>query len=182
MRRLLFVLAGVAVLGVAAVAIVRHQPDFVQRVRYPLHYEQIVRGHAKNYDLDPAFLAAVIYTESRFDARARSGAGAIGLMQLLPETAKGIAVRTGGKAFVVDDLYVPEFNVRYGAWYMRNLLNRYGDERTALAAYHAGQGKVDRWRQQGVGIQFPETRSYVAKVERVKKVYASVYAAELGLP
>ena len=174
-------LAGVAVIGVAAVALVRHQPDFVQRVRYPLRYDQIVRGHAKNYDLDPAFLAAVIYTESKFDARARSGAGAIGLMQLLPETAKGIAVRTGGKAFVTDDLYVPELNVRYGAWYLRNLLDRYRDERTALAAYHAGQGNVDRWRRQGVGIQFAETRSYVAKVERVKEVYASVYATELGL-
>ena len=102
-------------------------------------------------------------------------------MQLLPETAKGIAVRTGGKAFVTDDLYGPELNVRYGAWYLRNLLDRYRDERTALAAYHAGEGNVDRWRRQGVGIQFPETRSYVVKVERLKKVYASVYATELGL-
>ena len=138
-------------LGAAAFAIVRHQPDFVQRLRYPLRYEMIVRGHAENYDLDPSLLAAVIYTESRFDAKATSSAGAIGLMQLLPETARGIAVRTGGDAFVVDDLYVPELNVRYGAWYLRNLLDRYGDERTALAAYHAGQGNVDRWRAAGVG-------------------------------
>ena len=181
MRRLFVVLVGIGALAAAGFALVRHQPDFVQRVRYPLRYEHIVRGHAKNYDLDPAFLAAVIYTESKFDARARSGAGAIGLMQLLPETAKGIAVRTGGKAFVTDDLYGPELNVRYGAWYLRNLLDRYRDERTALAAYHAGEGNVDRWRRQGVGIQFPETRSYVVKVERVKKVYASVYATELGL-
>ena len=100
-----------------------------------------MRGHAENYDLDPSLLAAVIYTESRFNARAHSDAGAIGLMQLLPDTARGIAVRTGGNAFVVDDLYVPELNVRYGAWYLRNLLNRYGDERTALAAYHAGPGQ-----------------------------------------
>ena len=75
----------------------------------------------------------------------------------------------------------PEINIRYGAWYLRNLLNRYGDERTALAAYHAGQGNVDRWRKQGVGIQFPETRSYVEKVEHVKKIYAKSYAKELGL-
>ena len=87
-------------------------------------------------------------------------------MQLLPDTAQGIAVRTGGNEFVVDDLYVPEINVRYGAWYLRHLLDRYGDERTALAAYHAGQGNVDKWRRQGVGIQFPETRSYVDKVEQ----------------
>ncbi len=180
-KRLLIVFVGVAVIGVAAFAIVRQEPDFVQRIRYPLRYEAIVRGHAKNYDLDPALLAAVIYTESRFDARARSNAGAMGLMQLLPDTARGIAVRTGGNAFVVDDLYVPELNVRYGAWYLRNLLDRYGDERTALAAYHAGQGNVDSWRKQGVGIQFPETRSYVAKVKRVKEIYADTYASELGL-
>ena len=164
------------------VAIVRHQPDFVQRIRYPLRYEAIVRGHADNYDLDPSLLAAVIYTESRFNANARSSAGAIGLMQLLPATARGIAVRTGGNAFVVDDLYVPELNVRYGAWYLRHLLDRYGDERTALAAYHAGQGNVDRWRALGVGIQFPETRSYVSKVERVKRIYADSYRDELGRP
>jgi len=175
-------LAGVAVLGGIAYAVWHSQPHFVQRIRYPLRYEAIVRGHARNYDLDPSLLAAVIYTESRFDANARSDAGAIGLMQLLPDTARGIAVRTGGDGFVVSDLYVPELNVRYGAWYLRNLLNRYKDERTALAAYHAGQGNVDRWRREGVGIQFPETRSYVSKVERVKKIYAGSYATELGLP
>lgn len=181
MRRFVIALAGAAVLGAAVFALVSNQPDFVQRIRYPLRYEQIVRGHATNYDLDPSLLAAVIYTESRFDADASSSAGAIGLMQLLPETAKGIAVRTGGKAFVVDDLRVPELNIRYGSWYLRNLLDRYGDERAALAAYHAGQGNVDEWRRLGVGIQFPETRSYVAKVERVKGIYADSYADELGL-
>ena len=180
MKRLAIVLVGVAAIGVAAVAVVLHQPDFVQRIRYPLRYDAIVRAHAQNYDLDPALLAAVIYAESKFDADARSQAGAIGLMQLLPETARGIAVRTGGNAFVVADLYVPELNVRYGAWYLRHLLDRYGDERTALAAYHAGQGNVDRWRKDGVGIQFPETRSYVDKVERVKRIYAEAYASELG--
>jgi soluble lytic murein transglycosylase len=181
-RRLVAVIGAVAALAAAAFAIALHPPDFVQRIRYPLRYDAIVRGHAKNYDLDPALLAAVIYTESKFNARARSNAGAIGLMQLLPDTARGIALRTGGNAFVVGDLYVPELNVRYGAWYLRNLLNRYGDEHTALAAYHAGQGNVDRWRSEGVGIQFPETLSYVEKVERVKEVYARVYAARLGLP
>jgi len=180
-RRLVALLLGLAVLAGIAFAVWHAQPRFIQRIRYPLRYESIVRGHAKEFDLDPALLAAVIYTESRFNARARSGAGAIGLMQLLPDTARGIALRTGGSAFVVDDLYVPELNVRYGAWYLRDLLNRYGDERTALAAYHAGQGNVDRWRKEGVGIQFPQTRSYVASVEHVKAIYASAYSKELGL-
>jgi soluble lytic murein transglycosylase len=180
-RRLVILLVGVALVAVAAFAVWHRQPAFVERIRYPLRYEAIVRGHAHNYDLDPALLAAVIYTESRFNPDAHSGAGAIGLMQLLPDTAQGIAVRTGGDAFVVDDLYKPEINVRYGAWYLRHLLDRYGDEKTALAAYHAGQGNVDRWRRQGVGIQFPETRRYVDDVERVKAVYARTYAKQLGL-
>ncbi len=174
------VVAAIVAVG-AAVWVVESEPAWYQRVRYPLHYEEIVTGHARNYDLDPALLAAVIYAESRFDADARSEAGAVGLMQLLPETAEGIAIRTGGTKFVVSDLLVPELNVRYGSWYLSNLLRRYGDEQTALAAYHAGQGNVDEWRAAGVGIQFPETRSYVTKVERARKTYADVYADELGL-
>ena len=174
----------VAVLAVAAAAgvavwTVSAEPEWYQRARYPLRYEEIVRGHARNYDLPPTLLAAVIYTESKFDADARSGAGAVGLMQLLPETANGIAIRTGGDGFVVSDLLDPEINVRYGAWYLRNLLNRYDDVSTALAAYHAGQGNVDEWRRKGVGIQFPETRSYVDKVLDAQRVYADAYANEL---
>jgi soluble lytic murein transglycosylase len=174
-KRLLLVVAVAAGLGGAALYVVQTQPGWYERLRYPLRYEQVVRGHARNYRLNPALLAAVIYTESKFDANARSNAGAIGLMQLLPGTAKGIAIRTGGKRFVISDLYVPELNVRYGAWYLRHLLDRYGDERTALAAYNAGQANVDRWKAEGVGIQFAETRYYVDKVERLKKVYASAY-------
>ena len=180
MRRLLaiFVLAGGVVLAVALVQDAR--PGWWERLWYPLRYEQIVRGHAHNYDLDPALLAAVIYQESKFKANARSSSGAIGLMQLLPDTAKGIAVHTGGNAFTVDDLYNPEINVRYGAWYLRHLLTKYGDERTALAAYNAGQDNVDRWRAAGEGIQFSETRAYVKRVEDLKKIYRDAYAKQLG--
>jgi len=179
-RRLLaiFVLAGGVVLAVALVQDAR--PGWWERLWYPLRYEQIVRGHAHNYDLDPALLAAVIYQESKFKANARSSSGAIGLMQLLPDTAKGIAVHTGGNAFTVDDLYNPEINVRYGAWYLRHLLTKYGDERTALAAYNAGQDNVDRWRAAGEGIQFSETRAYVKRVEDLKTIYRDAYAKQLG--
>jgi soluble lytic murein transglycosylase len=176
---LVLVLVAAAAAAVAALVVVRAEPDWYQRLRYPLRYEAIVNGHARNYRLDPALLAAVIYTESKFDADAHSGAGAIGLMQLLPDTARGIALRTGGRNFVVDDLYVPELNVRYGSWYLRHLLDRYGDARLALAAYHAGQGNVDRWRARGVGVQFPETRAYVDKVLRLTEVYDDAYADEL---
>ena len=158
----------------------RTEPAWWARLWYPLRYESIVRGHARNYDLDPAFLAAVIEEESKFRADARSSAGAIGLMQLQPATAKGIALRTGGNKFVLSDLYVPELNVRYGAWYLHHLIAKYGDERLALAAYNAGQRNVDRWRAAGEDVQFPETRAYVDKVEHLKTIYRRAYASELG--
>jgi soluble lytic murein transglycosylase len=103
-------------------------------------------------------------------------------MQLQPATAKGIAIRTGGSKFVLSDLYNPEINVRYGAWYLHHLLLKYGgDEKVALAAYNAGQENVDRWRAAGEGVQFPETRAYVAHVEKLKGIYRRTYGRELGL-
>jgi soluble lytic murein transglycosylase len=179
-RTLAFLLAGLALVGVVGFVVVRSEPDWYQRLRYPLRYEQIVTAHARNYRLEPALLAAVIYSESKFDAEARSPAGAVGLMQLLPETAEAIALRTGGAKFVVADLLDPEINVRYGSWYLRNLLDKYEDERLALAAYHAGQGNVDAWQKAGQGIEFPETRAYVDKVQRLKGIYRSAYANELS--
>ena len=151
------------------------EPAWFQRLRYPLRYEQIVRGHARNYRLDPALLAAVIYQESKFRADAKSSSGAIGLMQLRPDTAKGIAIRTGGSRFQTSDLYNPEINVRYGSWYLRHLLDKYGDEKLALAAYNAGQHNVDTWRAEGKGIQFSETRAYVDRVEKLKEIYRRAY-------
>jgi soluble lytic murein transglycosylase len=179
-RRLLSVLALAALLGLTFAALQSAKPGWWERLWYPLRYEQIVRGHARHYDLDPALLAAVIYQESKFRASAHSKSGAIGLMQLLPDTARGIAVHTGGTQFRVADLYDPEINVRYGAWYLRHLMEKYGDERTALAAYNAGQDNVDRWRRGGLGIQFAETRAYVSRVEDLKTIYRRAYGPELG--
>jgi soluble lytic murein transglycosylase len=181
-RIFLSVLVLLAAAGAGVAYVKETQPPWYERLRYPLSYEQIVRGHARNYDLDPALLAAVIYRESKFDAGARSSSGAIGLMQLLPETAKGIALHTGGSRFLVSDLYNPEINVRYGAFYLRRLLTKYGDTKLALAAYNAGQANVDSWRAEGKGIVFPETREYVDSVLETRDIYADAYADELGLP
>ena len=169
-----------ALLGFGAY-VLQTEPTWYQRARYPLRYEELVTGHAANYRLEPQLVAAVIYQESKFDPDARSSSGAVGLMQLLPETGQGIADRTGGRAWQPDDLLDPELNVRYGSWYLRHLLDKYGDERLALAAYNAGPTNVDRWRADGVGIQFDETRHYVERVQELKRVYAEAYASELGL-
>ena len=174
MTRLVSVLA-VALVGAAAFAYVdTTSPPWYERLRYPLAYETIIRGHARNYDVDPALLAAMIYQESKFETDARSDAGAIGLMQLQPETARGIAVRTGGSQFRVEDLYDPELNIRYGSWYLRHLLDKYGSERKALAAYNGGQGNVDR------GVVYPETKHYVDRVLKLRGIYREAYRSELG--
>jgi soluble lytic murein transglycosylase len=178
-RRLLAVLVVGAALVGAFAYVDATEPGWYVRIRYPLHYDAIVRGHARNYRLDPALLAAVIYQESKFHAHARSSSGAIGLMQLLPATAEGIAIHTGGTRFRVSDLDDPEINVRYGAWYLRHLLDKYDDERTALAAYNAGQENVDRWRAEGRGIAFAETRHYVSRVEHLQGLYRRAYRERL---
>jgi soluble lytic murein transglycosylase len=176
--------AGLVVLGALAAALLyfeETQPSWYARLRYPLEYEHIVRGHARKYELDPALVAAVIYRESKFDADAESSSGAIGLMQLLPDTALGIASFTEGNRFRVDDLYDPEINVRYGSFYLRRLLRKYDDERLALAAYNAGQANVDEWLSEGGEIGFAETREYVDDVLEARDLYARVYRNELGL-
>jgi soluble lytic murein transglycosylase len=175
------VLALAALVGVF-LYVEQTEPSWYVRLRYPLEYEHIVRGHAEQYDLDAALVAAVIYRESEFDADARSSSGAIGLMQLLPDTAEGIAQLTGGSRFMVDDLYDPEINVRYGSFYLRRLLRKYEDERLALAAYNAGQANVDEWIAEGrEEIPFPETREFVENVLDARELYARAYADELAL-
>jgi soluble lytic murein transglycosylase len=175
-RRFALVVALLALVAGALAVVHSAMPGPYARLWYPLRYEQIVTGHARNYGLDPALVAAVVYEESRFRADAESPAGAIGLMQLQPETARGIALRTGGTRFELSDLYDPEINVRYGCWYLRHLLQRYGDERRALAAYNAGQSNVDRWlAEEREGIPFPETRRYVDNVLETREVYRRAY-------
>ena len=180
-RRLISVLILVAAVSVGFVYLRDGEPTWFDRIRYPLKYEQIVRGHAKNYDLDPALVAAVIYQESKFRADAKSSSGALGLMQLKPETAEGIAIRTGGSRFQTSDLYNPEINIRYGSFYLRRLIRKYGDTRLALAAYNAGQANVDEWIAEDKGIEFPETRQYVDEVLELRDVYARSYKDDLGL-
>jgi peptidoglycan lytic transglycosylase len=175
--RLVLGLTVIGVLGIAFGTIHFTRPAWYERFWYPLRYGEIVRGHARNYQLDPALLAAVIYQESKFEASARSDRGAIGLMQLLPQTAKGIAARTGGSKFRVSDLYDPEINVRYGAWYLRHLIDKYGSECTVVAAYNAGQANVDAWRARRVGVQFDETRHFVDRVEDLKAIYRHAYSS-----
>jgi soluble lytic murein transglycosylase len=178
-RKLLWVVALAAVAAAALGYVLRTTPPWYERIRYPLQYSEYIRVHAKEHHLDPALMAAVIYQESKFRPSVESSSGAIGLMQLTPDTARGIAIRTGGNAFETSDLYNAEINIRYGAWYLDNLFAKYHDERLVLAAYNAGQGNVDRWLAHHESIQFSETRAYVSRVERLKGVYAKAWHSQL---
>ena len=180
MRRLLLAVVVVGIFAGGFAYVIVTSPPWYERLRYPLHYSEYVRVHAEQNKLDPALLAAVIYQESKFRSDAKSSSGAIGLMQITPATAEGIAIRTHGSAFHTADLYNPEINIRYGAWYLKNLFDKYGSEKLVLAAYNAGQGNVDKWRANGEPIQFAETRAYVKRVEHLKSVYRDAWGKDLG--
>ena len=175
-----------ATLGVAA-AIGISRIDFdeaLKEITLPLRHDDIIRQQAAEKHLDPALIAAVIYSESHFRG-GESPAGAIGLMQITPRTAHVIERLSGGTTFVTSDLNDPEINIRYGCFYLRHLLDRYGGNKVAaLAAYNAGAGNVDRWGDSDLSlneIQFSETRAYVDEVLEKEGEYRHKYAKDLGI-
>src|SRR3954464_2443785 len=186
-----------AILGAALVtglAVALAWPGFhhaVREIALPLRHEDIIRQQARDKGLDPALIAAVIYAESRFRDGQRSAAGAAGLMQITPATARMIARKSGGVSFTVEDLGTPQVNIAYGAWYLRYLMQRYaGNETFALAAYNGGEGNVDRWivaaerRNEALtiaAIPFSETRTYVQRVQDAKQECRRSYRRELGI-
>ena len=192
LRRVAWLLGVVVVAAVAVAAIVAPGVDkAVKEIALPLRHEDIIRQQAADKGLDPALIAGVIYAESRFRDQT-SHAGAKGLMQLLPSTAHDIARKSGGTAFEQGDLATPQINISYGSWYLRYLLQHYdGNELLALAAYNAGEGKVDGWYRDASArgedfeaeshIPFPETRDYVSRVLDVRERYKREYKKELGL-
>ena len=192
LRRRLGFLGAVVVLAVVVAAAVAPWADqAVNEVTLPLRHDDIIRQQAEDKDLDPALIAGVIFAESHFRDQT-SHAGAKGLMQLMPQTADYIARKSGGTAFVQGDLATPQVNIAYGSWYLRYLLEKYdGREVLALAAYNAGEGKVDEWVAVATArgerfrvadhIPFAETRGYVRKVLSARDDYRRTYPRELGL-
>jgi soluble lytic murein transglycosylase len=191
LRRRFMLAAGLGLVIVAVLSLVQPADHAVKEIKLPLRHEDVIRQQAADKKVDPALIAGVIYTESRFRDQT-SNAGAKGLMQIMPRTADYIARKSGGTAFVQGDLATPQVNISYGSWYLRYLLDKYGGNKIlALAAYNAGEGKVDGWWRDAAGrgerfriaahIPFPETRNYVTQVLQTRRDYRREYARELGL-
>lgn len=159
----------------------------MQRTIYPLPEKETVFRYAQENRLDPYLVAAVIRTESRFHNQAESPSGALGLMQLMPDTAQWAAGQMDIE-YSQEQLFETDYNIRMGTWYLRYLLDEFGDSLPlALAAYNAGRGNVSGWLEKGrwdgtledlSSVPFPETRDYVRKVLMNQERYQKIYGAE----
>lgn len=185
-RRRLLAGGAAAAAGVAvglALGLFGRFDDVIQELTLPLRHEDIIRQQSREKGVDAALIAAVIYSESKFDDQT-SSAGARGLMQITPDAANEIERHSGGTTFELGDLSDPEINIRYGTYLLRELIDRYdGDVVAALAAYNAGPANAERWGGSGLrvtDIPFPETRAYVENVLDKQRAYREKYAKELG--
>ena len=165
-------ITAVIVLAVSSVCIIR--------AVCPVKYRDEVYKYSAKHRLEPEFIFAVIKTESGFKANAESDAGAIGLMQVMPETAAYIAGINGIEGFNTRDLYNAEMNIMIGCAYIRYLLDKFIDVKTAAAAYNAGEGNVAAWLMRGEysvdgktlkKIPFKETEQYIKKID----IYMGIY-------
>ncbi|MEW6524558.1 MAG: lytic transglycosylase domain-containing protein [Bacillota bacterium] len=154
------------------------------RFAYPFPFRGEVTRAATRFEVDPALVAAVIRTESRFRPQATSPRGARGLMQVMPDTGAWVASRLELDKFGVDDLYDPEINVTLGTFYLKDLSVEFGgDIVLILAAYNGGRQNVKRWLggDKTIPIEdipFAETRSYVRQVLRAYSWYQLLYGWE----
>lgn len=157
----------------------------LREIVYPLQYDYMVQRYSYENDINPAFVAAVILAESKFNRNASSHRGAIGLMQIMPETGEWIAGQIKMTDYSPDKLENVSTNIKMGTWYLAYLLKEYdGNKILALAAYNAGHGNVDSWiKKYGWKkdfskideIPFSETREYVKVVMQSESQYKRLY-------
>lgn len=170
-----FILAALADLGMS----------FVEREMHPMEYQEHVQKYASEYNIPEYIIYAIINVESGFDPDATSVAGAMGLMQMMPDTFTWLSSAEHlGENLSVTSLYTPEVSIRYGTYYLRYLFEKFHDWNNVFAAYNGGEGNVMKWLgdtkySDGKGnlthIPFKETRNYVKKVNRNVNFYRDTY-------
>lgn len=170
---------------IAAVLAALLQKPVRRHFSYPMEYEAEVGRACRKYDLDPCLVFAVIRTESFFTPDAVSGAGAQGLMQIMPETGEWIAWKQG-REYDESRIFEPEYNIDLGCWLLAFLLDKYdGNVELAAAAYNAGHSAVNRWLAdpqyydgKKLTIPFEETENYVEKVKDAYEKYQFLRESE----
>lgn len=160
-------------------------PERLLKVIFPVAHRDTIQRYATDRQLDLYLVTALVAQESTFQADVRSPANAVGLMQLLPSTGSRYARRVGVAGFTAARLTDPEVNVRLGTAYLSDLLARFdGNVAQALAAYNAGENRVDRWRAERPGLErdeftddipFPETQNYVKRIIGTTEDYRLLY-------
>lgn len=190
-RRIVLALLAVMLVGAGWFRLHQAMPGWYARLWYPLDHEATIVREAARHDLDPALVAAVIYTESGFVPDSRSAEGAVGLMQVMPATARFVATLPGRPSPPPDRLERPSAGIAYGTRYLRYLLDRHdGDTPLALAAYNGGESNVAAWEGAAAArgqrlrvpddVPFTETRNFVAKVLATREIYRRAYGDRLG--
>ncbi len=166
----------------------RSVPLLLQKLIYPLPFQSIILEQSRQEDFDPLLLVATLKQESAFDQTAHSGAGAMGLSQIMPDTGRAIANNLDTPNFKLSDLYLPYTAIQFGAFYLSARLKDFdGNPYQALAAYNAGAGNVYRWNKAVppdqsfdkwlASIDYPETRNYVEIIYANYAMYRQIYAA-----
>lgn len=175
MRKRLKILLFIGVLAIIASSSLVLIPHYFGSVVYPLDYRAQIKASGAEFNVNPNFIAGVIFTESHFNANAHSGAGAMGLMQLMPSTAASIAQSLHDSGYTgPSSLSDPARNIRYGTFYLRSGLDRYkGNEDFVLMHYNGGPGAVISY-QRGTGLS-RETAGYVQKVKSARDMYNQIY-------
>ncbi len=147
----------------------------VHRFYYRVDHVPTILREAESTGLSPHLIASVIFVESRFRINARSEVGAIGLMQLMPETAEEVAGKLALEDYRLEQLLDPDVNIALGSAYLKDLHLMFGSERDALAAYNAGPSHVWHWQDTPESRPFLETEAFVEKVSAHRQSLESLY-------
>jgi soluble lytic murein transglycosylase len=169
---------------VASGVATQNAPAYLARLRYPIHYQDLVVAQAAEYGFDPLLMFALIRQESLYNTQAVSSAGARGLTQVMPATGQAIANEVGDSGFQTGMLFRPYKGIEFGAHYLAEQLRRFdGNAAPALASYNAGPGRALDWYGIAGGevdlfvttITISETRTYVQRIYSHYAIYRALY-------